>query len=280
MTFWGALLALLWDQLSPLHRPSQFDRLFARYSDWVLEHFNAGTRAHGILAWAVAALLPAFLAGLAGALFGAWSHLLGLAWASAVLFQCMGFRQLTNKAEAIKKDLTAGDAQRARETLSDLGLPDTASVADAELTRVAIVQVLEAGLRRTFGVLLWFTLLGPFGAIAYALTIPLAIRWRGDTDFRAVIGSIMDLLDWLPVRLLALSFAIVGNFEEALLAWRSRTADGLSAGTAGLTAAGLGALGLDGAKPDPDYVTGAAALLKRTALAWLALLGLFWLGGM
>lgn len=280
MTFLGALLALLWDQLNPLYRPSQFDRLFGRYADWLLPHFNAGTRKHGLLAWVVAALLPAFLAGLAGALLSEVAVLLGMAWSALVLYQCMGFRQLVLLAEEVKDALLAGDEPRARARLRALGLAEAETVPAGELNRRAVEHILQAGLGRVFGVLFWFMLFGPFGTVAYALSVPLAARWSGDTDFHASSDQIVAVLDWLPTRLLALSFAIVGNFEEAMLRWRSLNTGESYGNVEVLLASGFGALGLADDAPDADYVSGAAALLKRTALVWLAVLGLLWLGGM
>ncbi len=277
MTFLGAFLALLWDQLSPLHRPSQFDRLFGRYGDWVLTRFNAGSQAHGLLAWVVAALVPAALIALAGSLLAGIGYLLGLAWSAAVLYQCLGFRQLKQLADELQAALSAGDRQRARACLAEMGLADAGSLPDAELTRSALGQLLQLGLNRVFGVIFWFVPFGPFGALAYALTVPLAERWRGASDFHTAICRIMRWLDWLPGRLAVFSFAIVGNFEEAMLAWRGKDDDGLSTAAEAVRAAGFGALGLGDAAPDPDYVSGAVALLKRAVLLWLALLGLIWL---
>jgi len=276
MTFWGTLLALLWDQLSPLHRPSQFDRLFGRYGDWVLARFNAGSQAHGLLAWA-AALLPAALIALAGSLLGGIGYLLSLAWNAAVLYQCLGFRQFSHLADALNEALSAGDRQRALSYLAEMGLTDVETLPDTELASSAVSQILRLGLSRVFGVVFWFVPLGPFGALMYALTVALAERWRGESDFRATIGQIMRWLDWLPSRLAIFSFAIVGNFEEAMLAWRGKDTDGVSSDAEGLLAAGFGALGLGDAAPDPDYVSGAVALLKRAVLVWLALLCLLWL---
>lgn len=277
MTFLGAFLALLWDQLSPLHRPSQFDRLLGRYGDWVLTRFNAGSQVHGLLAWVAAALVPATLIALAGSLLTGVGYLLGLAWSAAVLYQCLGFRQLNQLADELQAALATGDRQRTLFCLAEMGLVDVESLPDAELTRRALGQVLQLGLNRVFGVVFWFVPFGPFGAVAYALTIPLAERWRGESDFRTTICQIMRWLDWLPSRLAVFSFAIVGNFEEAMLAWRGKDDNGLSTDAEGMRAAGFGALGLGDAAPDPEYVSGAVALLKRAVLLWLALLGLIWL---
>jgi adenosylcobinamide-phosphate synthase len=278
MTFLGAFLALLWDQLSPLHRQTQFERLYIRFSDWMLTYVNAGTRSHGLLAWAVATLIPAALVSLMGNLLAEAGYMLGLAWNAIVLYQCLGFWQISDQARQVQAALQNGDPQRARSILGEMELYEVEHIQDAELGRTAVTQVLQLGLCRIFSVLFWFILFGPFGAVTYALTVPLAERWRGDSDFRIMIGQIKDLLDWLPTRLLAFSFAIVGNFEEAMLAWRSHDGESAPDNAEIVRAAGFGALGLNDDSPDPEYISGAAALLKRAALVWLGLLGLLWMG--
>src|SRR4029078_1389132 len=87
--------------------------------------------------------------------------------------------------------------------------------------------------RRVFATLFWFTLLpGPAGAVLYRAAALLAEHWRGDTrgedvtpiaKAREAFGRparrVLWLLDWIPVRLTALSFAVVGDFEDAVYCW-------------------------------------------------------------
>lgn len=280
MIFWGTLLALAWDRIAPLFRPCQLERLFDRYADWVHEHFNAGSRAHGLLAWSVAALAPALVVGLVGVWLTDIARLLGLAWSATVLYRCLGFGQVAALARGLTDALVADDLVRARERLHALGVARGPDQAPGELIGAAMDKVFRLGLERLFGVLFWFAILGPFGALAYALTHALAQRWRGDDVFFAVPGQIVPGLDWAPARLTAFSFAIVGNFEEAMIGWRSRAAEDGSLNEGLVRAAGLGALGVGQDAPGPEYVAGVASLFNRALLLWLGVLGLLWLGGL
>lgn len=271
MSFWATLLALAWDQVAPLFRPCQLERLFGRYADWLHDRVNAGSRDHGLLAWALAALLPALAAGLLGHWLANLAWPLGLAWSAAVLYRCLGQRQLVDRARTLAAALAAGDQARVAAPLAALGLAPGA----ADPVRPAMERLLGLA-ARLFGVLFWFLLLGPFGAVAYALSHLLAERWRGEDDFHAAVARVVPLLDWLPTRLLVLGFAVVGNFEEAMLAWRADGREGSDA----VVAAGLGALGLGAETPAPEYVAAVASLVNRVVLLWLGLLGLFWLGGL
>jgi adenosylcobinamide-phosphate synthase len=278
VSFWGALLALAWDQVAPLFRPGQLERLFGRYADWLHDRVNAGTHAHGLLAWAVTALAPALVVGLVGWSLDELAWPLGLAWSAAVLYRCLGLRQMVDLARGLAAALAAGEIERARDQLALLGGEPEAD--PAGWVRAAMARLFQLGLERLFGVLFWFVLLGPFGAVAYALTRVLAERWRGEADFHAAIAEVMPVLDWLPVRLMAISFAIVGNFEEAMLAWRAHAAAGTSGQEDMVRATGLAALGVDQDAPGPEYVAAVASLLNRSALLWLGVLGLLWLGGL
>ena len=51
------------------------------------------------------------------------------------------------------------------------------------------------------------------------------------------------MIDWVPARLTSLGFAIVGNFEDAIYAWRNHARQWPDANDGVLLAAGSGALG-------------------------------------
>ena len=114
--------------------------------------------------------------------------------------------------------------------------------------------------------------------------------------------SAFEAIDWLPVRLSAGGFAVVGNFEEALYCWRAAVAAGLRDARTLLLAAGGGALGLrladvdaaglgvesataidpPGSEARPASLQAAAGLVWRSLLMWIGLYALItvsaWMG--
>ncbi len=158
--------------------------------------------------------------------------------------------------------------------------------------------------------LFWFVLLpGPAGAVLYRAVALLAAQWRGPVpgvepsplvQSRSAFGRparlLQDVLDWIPVRLTALAFAVVGDFEDAVACWRTQavrwaTQDGgLTIGI--LLAAGGGALGvqLGGVLPtltgdpdvrpelgtgetvEPEVLPSAVGLVWRALVLWLLLI--------
>ncbi len=79
-----------------------------------------------------------------------------------------------------------------------------------------------AALRRRFGVLLWFFLLGPAGALLYRLARALARDSSLDLDSasRTPALHVANALDWLPAQLMVFTLALVGHWEAVIAAWR------------------------------------------------------------
>ncbi|MCB2255939.1 regulatory signaling modulator protein AmpE [Pseudomonas chlororaphis] len=62
-----------------------------------------------------------------------------------------------------------------------------------------------------FAVIFWYFLLGPVAALSYRL-LALAAEHSQNPAVAERAGQLRHAFDWLPVRLLAASFALVGNF--------------------------------------------------------------------
>lgn len=80
-----------------------------------------------------------------------------------------------------------------------------------QLLRRVQAHLLWDGYQGFFAVIFWYCLLGPVAALAYRLLALLMMHTHNDT-LAARAGQIRHAFDWLPVRLLAASFALVGNF--------------------------------------------------------------------
>lgn len=165
-------------------------------------------------------VLPALLLPLLLCLLLAW--LLGhtalgtLLFSLLVLLYCLGPREFEADLEAI---LAAPDDVR-REAAAQALVDDGSAVAwNAPALGVAIAY---AALRRRFGVLLWFFLLGPVGALLYRLaqTLNRESALPLDPDSRRVASHVANALDWLPAQLLVFTLAVVGHWEAVIGAWR------------------------------------------------------------
>ena len=104
----------------------------------------------------------------------------------------------------------------------DLGV---AADGEAELLQRVQDYELWQAYQGFFAVIFWYALLGPLPALAYRL-LALAAEHSAQPAVAERAAQLRHALDWLPVRVLAASFALVGNFAAVsravlhdLLAW-------------------------------------------------------------
>lgn len=286
MKFLSLLVALLLEQLRPLRREHVLHRVFLRYAALLERQLNGGEFRHGAIAW-VLAVLPAVALAAAGfyALRGL-NVLLALAWSAGVLYLTMGFRHFSHFFAQIEQALRAGDVAAARGTLGrwiggqEVAEPEAAA---SEIARRAIEEGLFASHRQVFGTIAWFLLLGAAGAVLYRASALLAEGWneRGGpelAEFGRFAKRLFDWLDWVPARLTAASFAVAGNFEDAVECWRARASE-WGAGARGVVlAAGAGALGVRLGEPPPAAgpEARAVAAAEPDAFAMESAVGLVW----
>ncbi|NTV10704.1 MAG: CobD/CbiB family protein [Zoogloea sp.] len=307
MTLFSLILALLLEQLRPL----PVDRLVIaplRFVARFLEdRFNDGQARHGMVAWWIAILSICFTAALIHFILWHVHPLLALAFNVAVLYLTMGFRQVSHFFTDVHLALRMGEIERARQLIGEWRgkLHDRSS--STEVARLAIEEGLLASHRNVFAVVFWFILLpGPSGALLYRVARFLRDEWgaRDDEAFGAFgryARSAFEILDWLPARVSATAFSIVGDFEDAIYCWRAQAQQWPDTSSGILLAAGGGALGVrlgmpihesgevverpemgTGDEADADFMQSTIGLVWRTlvlVLLMLALLGIAsWVG--
>lgn len=202
-------------------------RQFGWFGDWLRwldAQFPEGSFWRGRYGIALALVVPLLLAGLLQ--FALDEPLLGFAGLLldiAVLFWCWGPRDLDLDVAAV---LDAPDAASRRDAARRLWPPGQ----DAVLDGPALVEaVFRNALRRWFGVLFWFLLLGPFGALLYRLTALAAEQEAEAVPHDTLAGARVwrSLLEWPVTQLMTLALALVGNFDSVMAAWREDGAFGL-----------------------------------------------------
>ncbi|MDO9468571.1 MAG: CobD/CbiB family protein [Thiobacillus sp.] len=293
MAFFSVLTAVALEHLRPLRQPLPHYQHYSRFTQFLERRFNAGEYSHGAIAWALAMLpLLAIVWGVFVLLEGI-SPVLGWAWNVAVLYFTLGFKYFSDSAEQIARLLRAGELDAAREKLAAWRGGDTRQFSADDLARVTIEQVMAASHRQMFGVLFWFVLLaslGPVGAVLFRAASILSRRWAVSRGrFGAFAQRAFHVINWLPARLTALTYAIAGNFEDATYCWRTQ-ADAWPETEEGVViAAGAGAMGVKlgqsvsvgdetvwrpelgtGQAPDQDCIDSAVSMIWRGLVIWLA----------
>jgi adenosylcobinamide-phosphate synthase len=236
MSFFAILFALLIEQVRPLgaHNPIHTGlRVWAR---WVSRNFDAGKPQHGWVSWLLAVVAPALLAlGIHWGLTATLGWPAAMVWSVMVLYVTLGFRQFSHHFTEIRDALEAGDEARARQLLAQWQRVDASELPRSEIVRHVIEYSVLAAHRHVFGVLAWFSILaafgfGPAGAVLYRMAEFVARYWRyrnrmqlqpASEALQSAAARAWTAVDWLPARITAMAFAVVGSFEEAIDCWRN-----------------------------------------------------------
>jgi adenosylcobinamide-phosphate synthase len=210
----------------------------------------------------------------------------------AVLYFTLGFKYFSAAAEQIARQLRADDIEGARARLDAWRGGDASQFGADEITRVTIEQVMAASHRQMFGVLFWFVLLaplGPVGAVLFRTASILARRWAETRGrFGLWAQRVFHVINWLPARLTALTYAIAGNFDDATYCWRTQAAIWPEEEEGVVLAAGAGAMGVrlgqsvnvggetvwrpelgTGQAPEVDCIDSAVSMIWRGLVIWL-----------
>lgn len=301
MGLFSLVAVLLIEQIRPLpyrwvvHEPlSGLARVLERL-------FNAGERRQGMIAWLFAVGGLVLVAGGMYAALRALNPLFGWLWTVLLLYLTMGFRQFSHYYTDIQLALRMDDLPHARKLLAEWRGHPAETLSSSEIARLAIEEALCASHRHVFGVLVCFVLLpGPCGAVLYRASAFFAEVWGKRTDadagaFGMFSRQAFALIDWIPLRVTAAGFAVVGNFEDAVYCWRTQADKWpdrvLGSGIGIVLASGAGALGVRlgmpyveageiadrfemgiGADADVDFMQSAVGLVWRALLLWLLLL--------
>lgn len=236
MSFIAVLFALLLEQARPLGKGNLIHAALRAWVRWASRSFDAGKSIHGGLAWAVAVGVPSLAAlGIYWLIHRFLGWPVAVLWSVVVLYSSLGFRQFSFHFTEIRDALADGEENRARELLANWQQIDAGELPRSEIVRHVIeYSVLEAH-RHVFGVLAWFSVLaafgfGPAGAVLYRLSEFVARYWqyKSKRHHQPVSDAVQQtahqawaVIDWVPARLTAVSFAVVGSFEETIDAWRN-----------------------------------------------------------
>ncbi|MBS1141118.1 MAG: adenosylcobinamide-phosphate synthase [Proteobacteria bacterium] len=284
----AALLAVLLDRL--LGEPRRFHPLvgFGNLASAIEKRLNQHTQMAGVAAW-VLVVLP----------------FVGLAWLLrpyapfavdvALLYFALGAQSLCEHAEAIAKPLQQGHLDEARRRVSWIVSRDTSTLDESGIAKAGVESVLENGNDAIFGTLFWFALLGGPGALLFRLANTLDAMWGYRTErfnlFGRFAARIDDALNWVPARLTALTYALLGQTRNALACWRAQAPGWDSPNAGPVMSAGAGSLGVQlggaaiyhgqeeirpplGAGPAPVAadLDRAIALIRHSLWLWLAVL--------
>jgi len=240
MTFIVTLIALLlerffdWSHLRRWH-------WFAAYQRAIMQRIP-GKMPNLVLAGTIIPLLLAIVLMqylLQNVLFGFAELLFQL----LVFVYCLGQQNLWADTFASINAFMQGNTQLGVDKLkTSLGVTETGPSLHQQFLSSIFVQAN----RRVFAVVFWFVILGPVGALLYrtiALSAVESSKQEMSPEVVQAARSAQAVLDWMPVRLFTLFFALGGHFAKVLTYWRKKAAWGLDMNDKLLVECGIAALG-------------------------------------
>ena len=303
MKFLALLAVLLLEQIRPLRQGNAVHAAYGRSAQYLRHLLDAGQYRHGVVAWVAAVAPLTVLAFVAEWLLSRMNGPLALLFSVGVLYVTVGFRKFSNFFNEIHKLMKLGDVSPAREQLRLWRNADCSELDSNAVARVAIELGLMASHRNVFGPVAWFMVLGPAGALLYRMAALLQEQWRARSapdsglsdEFALFAARAFEIIDWLPARLTAASFAAVGNFQDAVDCWRAQASAWPNEAEGIILASGAGALGVKlggvlreagdepfersrpelgtGDEADADYLSSAVGLIWRAMVMWMLLIG-------
>jgi adenosylcobinamide-phosphate synthase len=287
----GLGLELLVGEPRRLHPLVGFGQQAYRLEAWL----NQGRWriAKGLLAWGVLVGSVVMLAyGLKLAL-GSW------AWGmdGIALWMALGVRSLFGHVQAVITPLDQQQWPAARAALGHIVSRDCDHLDPQGIASATIETTLENGADAIFASLFWFVLGSCYGIGAECVLLHRAANtldamWGYRTQrflqFGRVAARVDDALNYVPARLTALSYALLGQTRQAWQCWRSQAHQHDSPNAGVVMATGAGALNLQvggmavyhgqaearpilgcGRRPYGSDVTRACQLVIRTLALWL-----------
>lgn len=224
------------------------------------------------------------------------------AWGASilVLYLAIGGRSLEDHARAVHDALAADDLPAARERVGRMVSRNTAELDGTAVAAATVESVLENGSDAVFGALFWFAVAGLPGVVLFRLVNTLDAMWGYRNDRYARFGwaaaRLDDVLGFVPARLTALTYALLGNTTRAGRCWRTQGPRWKSPNAGPVMAAGAGVLSVrlggpatyhgvmqdrpvlgEGEPPSAADILRAVRLVNRGTVLWVAVLIL--LGG-
>lgn len=156
-----------------------------------------------------------------------------------------------------------------------------------EMDQPTAQKLLEQSCRGIFPIIFWLLLFGVSGVVMYALVVSLRSHLntvaQGDVekDLLSVVIRVQDVLDWIPLRLLGITYAVVGHFGPTFKVWHQNLFTSINHTCKQAAQCGLVALNLaDQANRviTDDQMTAIQNLINRALLVWLVAIALFTIG--
>ncbi|MFC1747227.1 adenosylcobinamide-phosphate synthase CbiB [Pseudomonadota bacterium] len=222
-----------------------------------------------------------------------------LAWGDIIsallLYLAIGWKSLDQHAAHVRDALVAGDLPTARQRVGYMVSRDTSALDEQGAAKATVESVLENGNDAIFGAIFWFVVASAPGVVLFRLSNTLDAMWGYRNErylhFGWAAARLDDLLNFVPARLTALSYAMTGNVKQSLRCWRHQGNGWKSPNAGPVMAAGAGSINVSlggtatyhgkpqvrpplgqGESPSTKHIDLALGLIRRSLLLWVLVL--------
>ncbi|MGS2720780.1 beta-lactamase regulator AmpE [Paraglaciecola aestuariivivens] len=210
MTLISLLLVLFLERVSTQNQYWQASFYVDKYISGIESRgwFNAKSSSWLVI---VLTLVPVFLVYLLVQKFS--GGLIELLLSTAILMVCIGCPAIRETYKCFLQAANRGD-------LTACGLYEQ-QITESDQDNYSFgLNLVWQNYRHYTAVILWFAVFGAAGAVLYVLVRELASKLPDDNaQANAQINSVLHILDWVPVRITALGFLLVGHFSRAFSSW-------------------------------------------------------------
>lgn len=212
-----------------------------------------------------------------------------------LLYFCIGLKSLFQHSQRVYLAVKSQDINAARKAVSMIVSRDTKSLDIIGINKACIESSLENTNDAVLGAVFWFLIAGVPGAVAYRLINTLDAMWGYKNErylhFGWAAAKLDDLMNYIPARLCALSFALVGHIGPAIRCWYQQAGQWESSNAGAVMASGAGALDVSlggqavyhnrikfrpqlgsGNEPEASDILRALYLIARSIALWLLMI--------
>jgi len=260
---------------------------FHLWSGWIERHRTLQGEWGEIASAALTLLVPVVIVQQMAEWMADGGWLPELLFATLILVLSLGPKDLRRQVEQVLESWARDDVEGGvlhAEGLIEEALPEHQPTVVRQLAEAVLIEAAP----RLFTVLFWFVLLGPAAGLLVRVSLLLEEQKRHEGEGEEVpliiqrLHQLNQILAWPAVHLLALSYAMVGDFSAAFRQFQ-RHAGSWEKNSEVLQESGAEAIGLqpvdeEGAV-DSQEVWDALELVRRAEVVWITLLAALVLGG-
>jgi len=273
------LIGIIFERSSDmLEKLRNFD-WYDQYSRWLLQTLPGLTnqRQSSIIILLLPIMLVAFL--LQGWLDNKLFGFTQLIFSLSIFAFSLGPKDLNRQIDRYLEARENGDIAAANNEANAIMQCEAPTEPDQQIVEV-MRSILHESNDRFFAVIFWFVVLGPAGALIYRLTSH-SMRNSGSATVAQAARQFQAMMAWAPAHLVAMGFALTGNYEGAKQQFsnKNKQDDLADCNYHTLITAGQGALKDCAPGEETSCIRSARGLVLRTLVVWLTFIAILTLMG-